>query len=388
MKRWVYAYSVVDGEPALLDRVLRQRVHELLATATASPREPTAVDGSFTLRLGAGVAGLETAKEVRALTGVAETVDSRTRIPLSWHAEPVRHAFPAFEGALELEPLSHRHAQLTLVGAYRIPLGPLGAAVDGIALGTVAQHTIADLVERLGAELAAAASDGAPPPGEDTTRNPLRLYVRDVMTPDPMLFDETLSLRTAALLLVYRGVQGAPVVSGTGALVGVLSEHDLLEKEASFRPPVGRDARDRERRRTAVTVGEACSRPARVTVPDASLREAARAMLDHGTARLVVVDGSAIVGIITRHDVLKALLRSDAELQAAVDALLATLAEPDLRARVVWGEVTLSGTVSTRAKVAHVVRMIHEIDGVVAVHGEPRCRDEGPRSALSGLRAP
>jgi CBS domain-containing protein len=385
MKRWVYAYTIVEGQPGELDHLLRTRLPDLLHRATDSDPEAPAVDGTRTLRLESEVAGLHPSKNIQLRTGVAQEIDRLTRIPVSWQATPGRHAFPLFDGAIEFEPMSERNGQLTVVGSYRIPLGMLGAAVDGVALSTVAQRTITALAERLGEELEAMTAEGPAPVPEDIPSGSV-LRVADVMTSDPMTFDETLTVRSAALLLVYRGVQGAPVVNETGALVGVLSEQDLLEKEAAFRPPLGRGARERERRRAAVTVGGACSRPARVTVPEATLRDAAREMIDQGVARLVVVDASAIVGIITRHDILKALLRSDAELQSAVDAILASLSEPDVRAEVTWGEVTLSGIASVHSKVPHIVRMISDIDGIIAVHGEPRWREDDVVQSVYGPR--
>jgi CBS domain-containing protein len=109
-------------------------------------------------------------------------------------------------------------------------------------------------------------------------------------------------------------------------------------------------------------------------------------MLDHGVARLVVID-SSIAGIVTRHDVLKALLRSDAELQKNVDAVLASIQERDVRATVTWGEVTLKGTASLRSKVPQIVRMLSEIDGVIAVHGEPSWRDDDVLVGIYGSGA-
>lgn len=372
MQRWVYVHTSVDGQPAQLDRLLRERIRDLLLEATGTPPEPSAVDGSFALRLDGSMAGLRTTKHVRARTEVAEVVGNLTRIGLSWRAEPGGPAFPAFEGAVELEPQSSQHARFAIVGAYRVPLGPVGAALDGLTLHTVAERTLQSLVERVSDGLERLTTGGEPP--RYSAVPALTMRVRDVMTPEPMVFDEELSLRSAALLLVNRGVQGAPVVSETGALVGVLSEQDMLEKEADPGRPGARGAKDAQRRRDAVTAGEACSRPARVTVPDASLRSAAREMLDEGVARLVVVDGSTITGIVTRHDVLKALLRSDTELQKAVDRVLDAHGEPDMRALVAWGEVTLSGTASLRSQAERVVRGVSQVDGVWAVHGEPGWR--------------
>jgi CBS domain-containing protein len=143
------------------------------------------------------------------------------------------------------------------------------------------------------------------------------------MTEDPLVLLDDLPVRTAALLLFHLEVSGAPVVRADGQLVGVLSERDLLEKEALPPDRLGKQGMTAARRRDALTVGEACTRPAVTTVPDVPLRDAARTMVRKGISRLVVVDGSRVAGILTRHDVLQALLRTDAELQEAVDAVLA-----------------------------------------------------------------
>lgn len=376
MKRWVYAYTVVHHDPKKLDELLRSDVAELLVGATDSDPTPRAVDGSFVVHLSATVVGLQAGKDVRVRTGVAEQVDGRTTIGVSWAAETAPHAFPAFDGVIELQPLSSRHAQLGLAGSYRVPFGVAGMVIDQVLRG-VGERTVRVLVDRLGEQLAHRASGEEPVEGvpiDDALPGSLRVW--DVMTSDPMVFDEHMPLRTAAQLLVHRRVQGAPVVSASGGLIGVVSERDLLEKEAPLMGLAGRDDADIRRRRSAVTVGEACSRPARVTIPEASLRDAAGAMLDHDVARLVVVDGSEIRGILTRYDVLTAFLRSDAQLRAAAEQRLATLDEGDVDVHVAWGEATLGGTVSTRSRLPSVRQAVREIDGIVAVRGQPRWRED------------
>jgi CBS domain-containing protein len=373
MKRWLYAYRNVTGGPEALAAILRERVTDLLRSATEEDGAPPAADGSFTVRLPTQVAGVAAGKVVRMRTGVARHADSRTVIPLSWHAEPARHAFPAFDGALELQPLSANAAQLTLVGSYTVPLGPVGMAADTLALGTVAEHAAQALIDRIAEALRTALSQPAVRAQEPAGT---LLRVRDVMTPDPLVLDEGQSLRTAAMLLFHQQISGAPVTAPDGALVGVLSERDLLEKEAWPRYGLGRKATEAERRRRAVTAGQACSKPARVTTPDATLRAAAREMLDHGVSRLVAVDGSRIAGIVTRHDVLQALIRTDAEIQAGVDATLAMLDNPEVTATVAWGEVTLEGAVRLRSRIPHIVRLVEAVDGVLAVYGDLTWRED------------
>lgn len=382
MKRWVYAYTVVDGDPAWLATVLRSQVRELMRRATATPQAPPAGDGSFVVHLSGDLVGWSAGKDVRVRPAVAEEVDGHTKIGLAWQAEPVPQAFPAFDGALELHPLSARHGQLVLVGAYQVPLGPVGALVDSL-LHSVAKRTISGLVERLGEHLERLAAADEPTASVDIPDAwPATLRVWDVMTADPMVFDEHLPLRTAAQLLVHHRVQGAPVVAATGGLIGVLSEQDLLEKEAPLTRLGSRADPGVGGRRQAVTVGEACSRPARITVPEATLRQAAGVMLDHAVARLVVVDCSDITGIITRHDVLTALLRSDAQLQAAAEERLAAVGESDVHVTVTWGEATLAGTAATRSRAQQARDAISDLDGILAVHGHPHWRHDDTPSAI------
>lgn len=383
MKRWVYAYTVVNGEPEWLDAVLRSQVRELMRRATATPQARPAGDGSFVVHLSGDLVGLSAGKDVRVHPAVAEEVDGHTKIGMAWQADPGPQAFPAFDGAVELHPLSARHGQLVLAGAYQVPLGPVGVLVDSL-LHAMAQRTISGLVERLGVHLEQLAAADEPAAGVDVDHAwPATLRVWDVMTADPMVFDEHLSLRTAAQLLVRHRVQGAPVVAATGALIGVLSEHDLLAKEAPLTRLAGRADADSERRRAAVTAGEACSRPARITVPEATLRQAAGVMLDHAVARLVVVDRSDITGILTRHDVLTALLRSDVQLQAAAEHRLAVLGEPDVRVAVTWGEATLAGTASARSQARQARETVADLDGIIAVHGHPHWRQDDTPPAVA-----
>jgi CBS domain-containing protein len=133
------------------------------------------------------------------------------------------------------------------------------------------------------------------------------MRVADVMTEDVLVVDEELPVRIAALLLLHHEIGGAPVVDVEGELIGVVSEADLLAKEIFPPQGCGKAADTARRRWSAVTVGELCSRPARTTAPDVSLHDAAQMMREEGIARLVVVAGSRIVGIITRYDILKAL---------------------------------------------------------------------------------
>jgi CBS domain-containing protein len=196
------------------------------------------------------------------------------------------------------------------------------------------------------------------------------LCVRDVMTADPLVLAEDLTLPTAALLLSRLQVSGAPVVDAAGGLVGVVSEADLLAKEVLPPHGFGRAGAAAERRWQAVTVGEICSRPALVTAPDVTLHEAARLMQRRDVARLVVVADAKIVRILTRHDVLEALIRGDTALEQAVEATLVERGEPEVTAGVQWGVVKLGGAVGKRSRLWGLIQAVRALDGVVSVDDE------------------
>jgi CBS domain-containing protein len=368
MKHWLYEHEAVRGDPDHLDHVLRLRVRDLLAELTGDGPELTA-EGDLLARLPTRVLGHDLYKMVCLRTGVAERGDARTCIPLRWHAEPAKHLFPSFNGTIELEALSTSMTQLSVVGAATLPLGPVGGAVDAAVLGAITDRTVRYLVRGLAAALERAVTE---PESErlQVAVASQQLRVRDVMTPDPLVLHEDMPIKTAALLLFHYDVAGAPVRNETGGLVGVLSEADLLDVEAPLRYGLSREVGASRRHKEAHTVGEACSRPAREITPSASVRHAAEALRDYDIARLVVVDGSEVVGLISRHDVLKVLVRDDAHIETAVHRLLADENEGDVTASVEWGVAHLSGRVYSRSGADDLAHLVSEVDGVVRVDSD------------------
>lgn len=208
--------------------------------------------------------------------------------------------------------------------------------------------------------------------------------VADVMTRRPLTLDPDLPVRAATLVLFHRCIGGAPVVAASGELVGVFSEADALDTESTARTGPRKVARHTGRHRAAPTVGDTCTRPARVTRPDANLHDVARELLAHRVGRLVVVDNARVVGIVTRRDVLHALVRTDVELQPLVNRVLATLGEPDVAATVTWGQVWLAGTVTRRSQIPWIAAAIAGIEGI-AVHDELAWREDDLVPAIPTL---
>ncbi|MEO3859907.1 CBS domain-containing protein [Acrocarpospora sp. B8E8] len=112
--------------------------------------------------------------------------------------------------------------------------------------------------------------------------------------------------------------------------------------------------------------------PAVTVRPHASVAAAMRLMAGHGVKRLFVVDEKGrLIGIVSRGDLLKVFLRSDADIAGEVreDILDHSLwaATSDVQAAAEQGVVTLTGTMERRSDAQLAVRMTERVNGVVDV---------------------
>ncbi|WP_370323957.1 HPP family protein [Euzebya sp.] len=361
MERWVCTRRTVHGDPEAIRRRLITEIRPLLQRAAGGPLAEPGGDGAFELVLRSG----RMARTVEARVG--EVLDQRhwVQIPLRWRSRgPAGPLFPTFEGWVELEDADRVTVTVAVLGHYQPPASLVGLAVDAIALSSIAEATIEELAVGVANQLE----------GHGTTVEPVPartgLDVGDVMTPEPITLREDASLRTAADLLLTRRIGGVPVVNDRGRLVGVLSEKDLLDKVAPVRYGLGGQVERSWRHRDAETVGQACTRPARTTMVESSLREAAGEMARHGVGRLVVMRGAEVAGMLTRSDVMKALIREDEAIEQGVRAVVADLSEPHVTTEVADGIVVLTGSVERRSSLGGLLERIEAVDGVIAVRSD------------------
>ena len=124
-----------------------------------------------------------------------------------------------------------------------------------------------------------------------------QLVVADVMTLDPVVIHIDASIEQAAVLLNSNSISGLPVIDDAGALVGVISQTDLI---AVMDSPVGRLIRTKP---SGLCVGELMSSPAITIRLTGSLIEAARTMLESRVHRLVAIDDAGRpVGVLSAID--------------------------------------------------------------------------------------
>jgi CBS domain-containing protein len=220
--------------------------------------------------------------------------------------------------------------------------------------------------------------------------------VSEIMTAEVVAVTPETAYKDVIEALLDHGVSGVPVVDD-GMLVGIVTEADLLAGSAydgdrSRALAVLADVLAAREHHWATKAGartarDLMSRSVVSCTAETDVRTAARQMLDHGVTRLPVVRDGRLVGIVARHDLLRALARPDAQIAQEVERVLATDPNrPDDHHVVVAvddGRVELSGDVRFPYDAAVVIAMVRGVEGVVSVRSNLHARERTPTTATA-----
>ena len=205
----------------------------------------------------------------------------------------------------------------------------------------------------------------------------MRMRARDVMSEPVTTVSPHATLPAVAAVMGRQRIGGLPVVDANGKLVGVITETDLLVKEAgaggrtelSYARHWNSTSKDFQHRPTP-TVAEVMARQVVTADEDTGLRELARLMTRQGAHHIPIVRDGRIVGIVTRADVVSAFGRPARAILADVfDVLREGLCLDPERFDVVVqeGVVTIRGEVDRPGAVRLIETVLAEVDGVAAV---------------------
>lgn len=133
------------------------------------------------------------------------------------------------------------------------------------------------------------------------------LTVRSLMTPEPYTLTATDLVGDAIKLVQDHHVRHIPITGGGGALVGLVTETDLLRKVTHARSMTP-DERYHAFLDTMLPLEEIMVRQVATLPPDAKVAEAVHLLLVRKFRCVPVVDGQRrVMGIVTETDLMKLL---------------------------------------------------------------------------------
>jgi CBS domain-containing protein len=203
--------------------------------------------------------------------------------------------------------------------------------------------------------------------------------VRDVMTTPVVAVKQGASFKEMAALLRKYRVSAFPVLDDDQKVIGIVSEADLLAKEALNADSGGAITamvhHQELKKADGVTAGDFMTSNVVTVKPDDTVEQAARLMYHLQVKRLPVIDtGGHLVGIVSRADLLTVFDRPDQEIRAEIvdDVILHEfLIDPALfTVTVAEGVVTIHGAPETADLGRDLMNRIQHVQGVVAVRDE------------------
>jgi CBS domain-containing protein len=142
------------------------------------------------------------------------------------------------------------------------------------------------------------------------------MFVQDVMTRDIISILKYESVMRVAKILSEKNISGLPVVDKENNVIGIITQADILSIVGMRREHTFKDllkhmmGEPLPERKMGDIVADIMASPAVTIKPFANIAEAAQLMDERNIRRLPVVDdGNKLVGIISRADILKAVLR-------------------------------------------------------------------------------
>jgi CBS domain-containing protein len=149
--------------------------------------------------------------------------------------------------------------------------------------------------------------------------------VKQVMTTEVLSFTPDQDIQDAMKQLVEWDVDAGPVLDENGAVVGMLSTTDLIVQQSNLHLPTvitilgatiewpsSKRHFDKDvEKALGGSVGEVMADDPVTCGPDDTIETAASLMHEHNLSRLPVVSEGALVGLIARGDILRAIVESD-----------------------------------------------------------------------------
>ena len=211
----------------------------------------------------------------------------------------------------------------------------------------------------------------------------------DIMVTDVVSVGPETPVREIASLMLERHISGLPVVDGERRVLGIVSESDLIRRPeiGTYESPSGwlslflsQDDSARDFVRThGLLASEVMSQPAICVSPATPLADVVRLFERHRVKRLPVVECGQLAGLVTRAELLRALVArqaipaaapGDQEIRDRIEEILRSEAwapSTVVSVQVTAGVVQIWGAVNSRAQREALVLAVRSTPGVKEV---------------------
>jgi len=137
------------------------------------------------------------------------------------------------------------------------------------------------------------------------------MRARDIMTTPVIAVRPETPIKEAAALLAGNGFTALPVVDAENRIIGIVTEADLVRDRVPRDPRALCHPSEALATTTTTTVGEVMTTPVAGMGAGTDVAVLAKALLDDGHRSMPIVDGSRLIGIVTRRDIVRVIARDD-----------------------------------------------------------------------------
>ena len=144
----------------------------------------------------------------------------------------------------------------------------------------------------------------------------------EIMTREVVTVKKETTVRELAELFTLHRIGSIPVVDDNGSLIGIVSESDLVEQDKNFHIPTvislfdwviyleSEKKFEKElKKMTAQTVGDIYTEDVNTVTPSTPVSDVADIMSREKINSLPVVEGGRIVGVVSRIDLIRTMIR-------------------------------------------------------------------------------
>ena len=148
------------------------------------------------------------------------------------------------------------------------------------------------------------------------------MKVSEVMTTNVVTVRRDTPVNEIARLLVKNDITGAPVVDDAGTVIGLVTETDLIVRDANLHFPTyitlldsivylgsTRHFEEELQKFMATTAAEIMNPQPSIVAPDTELNDVATYMVENDANPVPVVQDQKLVGIVSRADLVRLLAR-------------------------------------------------------------------------------